>query len=598
LLISILSLLLSNAVTIRRDISILFNRVAIIALAYSILHSATSLFMVSKGIGLHGGLLNITSITQIFDIFIFLVSILILQLTSFFPRKVWVPEHSSLTQLFFNKFVFYRTKIINKMGEHLRIIEYPEQKILRDELSNSGELLKLLIPNLENIFRGGWTNYSGMVTSQKMVLLFYLIKYNIYGMCFPGTLEIKTRKMDNRGSKSIISKDIVVKEQRVDGSWLLNFSTFNSLRCTLRRFERITLSGSISYQILNKRLYSNLPFGWGAPPTAGSLPEGRPKAKTTIMACSAPKDPKNIKSFLHKDGFGAQLLNPWFVTGFIDGDGSFAVSITKKKEGIGWKIVPMFTIGLDQKDLDLLVQIKDFFKTGNIYTSKRGVTYYTVGSVKDIVKYILPHFEKFPLVTQKLKDFILFKEIVLIMEKGEHNTLPGLLKVFSLKVNLNKGLSTIVKEEFTDIKPAVLPEFQVPLSFNPNWIAGFITAEGSFFIFLYANEKRKAGYAVSLSFSLSQHLKDIKLLERLAIFLDCGVVRIPSNREAAELIITKSSDLNQKLIPLLKKYNLSGVKLLDFERFREVSLLIENKMHLTYEGIVLIKTIKDAMYNR
>nr|WHN64135.1 NADH dehydrogenase subunit 2 [Leptographium sp.] len=125
LLISILSLLLSNAVTIRRDISILFNRVAIIALAYSILHSATSLFMVSKGIGLHGGLLNITSITQIFDIFIFLVSILILQLTSFFPRKVWVPEHSSLTQLFFNKFVFYRTKIINKMGEHLRIIEYP-----------------------------------------------------------------------------------------------------------------------------------------------------------------------------------------------------------------------------------------------------------------------------------------------------------------------------------------------------------------------------------------------------------------------------------------------------------------------------------------
>ena len=36
------------------------------------------------------------------------------------------------------------------MGEHLKIIEYPKQlicKILRDKLSNSGELLKLLIPN-------------------------------------------------------------------------------------------------------------------------------------------------------------------------------------------------------------------------------------------------------------------------------------------------------------------------------------------------------------------------------------------------------------------------------------------------------------------
>jgi hypothetical protein len=128
----------------------------------------------------------------------------------------------------------------------------------------------------------------------------------------------------------------------------------------------------------------------------------------------------------------------------------------------------MFTIGLDLKDLDLLVQIKDFFKTGNIYISKRGVVYYTVGSVKDIVKYIIPHFDKYLLVTQKLKDFMLFKEIVLLMEKGEHNILPGLKKVFSLKVNLNKGLSTAVKEEFPDILPTVLPEFKLPLSFNPN----------------------------------------------------------------------------------------------------------------------------------
>ena len=126
LLTSILSLLLSNAVTTRRDISLLFNRVAIIALIYSILHSIITLFIEGKGINLHGGLLNITNITQIFDIFIFFISILILQLTSFYPRKVWIPEYASLTQLLFNNFIFYRTKIINKMGEHLRIIEYPE----------------------------------------------------------------------------------------------------------------------------------------------------------------------------------------------------------------------------------------------------------------------------------------------------------------------------------------------------------------------------------------------------------------------------------------------------------------------------------------
>ena len=193
-----------------------------------------------------------------------------------------------------------------------------------------------------------------MVISQKMVLLLNLIN-NINGVCSSRTLEVKTRKMDNRGSKLIVTlNSTIIKEQRVDDSWLLNFSIFNNLRYTLRRFERITSHRFISYQILNKRLYF-----------------------------TEAKESKNINSFIHKDSFS---LNPWFITGFTDGDGSFSVSITKKKEGIGWKISPMFTFGLDVKDLDLLVQIKDLFNTGNISTSERGISYYTVGSVKEYSK--------------------------------------------------------------------------------------------------------------------------------------------------------------------------------------------------------------------
>ena len=125
IIISILSLLLSNAVNVRRDISILYNRIAILILVYCILNDISSLTVVTKGIGLHGGLLLITNITQIFHIFLFIVSILILTLTSFYPRKVWVSEYSSLKDLVFNKFVYYNTKIINKMGEQFKIIEYP-----------------------------------------------------------------------------------------------------------------------------------------------------------------------------------------------------------------------------------------------------------------------------------------------------------------------------------------------------------------------------------------------------------------------------------------------------------------------------------------
>ena len=92
---------------------------------YCIIQDVISLSLISKGIGLHGGLLSVNGVTQVFHIFIFVISLSILQLSSFFPRKVWLPQHSSLKDLLLKKIILYRTQIFNKMGEHLSIIEYP-----------------------------------------------------------------------------------------------------------------------------------------------------------------------------------------------------------------------------------------------------------------------------------------------------------------------------------------------------------------------------------------------------------------------------------------------------------------------------------------
>ena len=104
---SILFLLLSNAVTLRRDKSILFSRVATIVLIYCSSLALQSLIIQNsyKGIGLFGGLFHTTSLTQIFQIFIFLISAVILQLTAFYPRRVWVEEYSSLYKLIWAKFI-------------------------------------------------------------------------------------------------------------------------------------------------------------------------------------------------------------------------------------------------------------------------------------------------------------------------------------------------------------------------------------------------------------------------------------------------------------------------------------------------------------
>ena len=127
LIYSVLFILLSSAVTLRRDKSILFNRTALIATTYSSLIALTSFYITSldNGIGLYGGLFHATSTTQVFHIFIFIISATILQLTSFYPRKVWLPEYSSINKLFLYNFFYYRTKIVNKMGEQFKIIEYP-----------------------------------------------------------------------------------------------------------------------------------------------------------------------------------------------------------------------------------------------------------------------------------------------------------------------------------------------------------------------------------------------------------------------------------------------------------------------------------------
>lgn len=68
--------------------------------------------------------------------------------------------------------------------------------LTRVKLPNSGDTLKLIVPNYCRKIISGWINNSGKVIS--------------YG--------IDEKKMDNRGSKSAFC---AVKEQRVDGSWYI-----------------------------------------------------------------------------------------------------------------------------------------------------------------------------------------------------------------------------------------------------------------------------------------------------------------------------------------------------------------------------------------
>ena len=120
-------LLISNAVSLRRDKSILFSRIVIKTLLFTSFIAISNLYIspLEKGIGIYGGLFNINALTQTFNIFIFLVSAVILILTSFYPRKVYIKElYSSFNSFSFSKLSYNKNLISNKNGEQFRIIEY------------------------------------------------------------------------------------------------------------------------------------------------------------------------------------------------------------------------------------------------------------------------------------------------------------------------------------------------------------------------------------------------------------------------------------------------------------------------------------------
>jgi len=267
-------LLLVNAVTLRR-VRNLLNRVAIlILLFYGIIWcDSYHIALLDTWEGIYGGLFHSTSIAHSFALFLCIIGAIVLQLTAYYPRRskksmgAMGKKMSSflLTKYTDSYFDIYQNNII-KMWEQFRILEFPliilfiliggiflmsssdlVSMFLSIELqsyglisvvgkhynwpklSNSGNILKLMIPNYNWKIISGWSNFSGKETSHKM----------------------SKNEMGYRGSKS---DSFSVKEQRVDGSWCIKFW---HLRCTLMGFERNYQVRILTKQLINKT-YSTL----------------------------------------------------------------------------------------------------------------------------------------------------------------------------------------------------------------------------------------------------------------------------------------------------------------------------------------------------
>lgn len=289
----------------------------------------------------------------------------------------------------------------------------------------------------------------------------------------------------------------------------------------------------------------------------------------------------------------SNYLSPYYITGFVDAEGCFTTSIYKEARMLlKWQVKPIFKITVHNRDLKILEALQRTWGVGKIYKHSDNASVYRVSSLKNL-RIIIAHFEKYPLITQKLADYLLFKQSVDLIEKKAHLTLEGLFKLVSIKGSLNLGLSDKFKESFPSIvRVAARPEVEFTEIQDINWLVGFVEGEGCFMVNLL-QDINKTKYYVSLNFSISQHDRDSNLLNGLIKYLNCG--RCTYGRNEVNFVISKFEDLNNKIIPIFNQYPLLGTKQADFFDFCKIAKLVENKEHLTKDGVERIKIIKSNM---
>lgn len=304
-------------------------------------------------------------------------------------------------------------------------------------------------------------------------------------------------------------------------------------------------------------------------------------------------------------------LSPDWVTGFIDAEGCFIIGVRKCNVGCKakerWVVVPCFEIELHAKDLGLLYLIKSFFKeSGDIYLRKsKKSAVYQIRDLGSLMDTVIPHFSKYPLISQKQKEYKVFHLILVTLLNNKYFTRKGIMKIEWLKSLLynNDALpSEDIPKSEVDYMRYNLGDTLLKVDYELrnvtcDWFSGFMSGDGCFFVNIYKVKDCNTGYAVKLSISVTKHLKDKVLMENIAKVLMCGRV-YKHSKNTLVLKISTFKHLFDIVIPLLMQYPIRGVKSKDFKDFCKIASKVKDKAHLNPLGLEEIRKIKWGMNSR
>ena len=133
------------------------------------------------------------------------------------------------------------------------------------------------------------------------------------------------------------------------------------------------------------------------------------------------------------------MLNPHYVTGFVDGEGCFSITISKRRFRVP-EVRLKFEIELREDDELILKEIQKTLDCGSIYRLEyerykkwRPHVKYQVGSFKDIKEKVIPFFKKYPPLAKKRFQFEIFCKVADMMDLKKHITEEGIEEIRSLR---------------------------------------------------------------------------------------------------------------------------------------------------------------------
>ena len=101
-----------------------------------------------------------------------------------------------------------------------------------------------------------------------------------------------------------------------------------------------------------------------------------------------------------------------------------------------------FHIAQHIRDIELMNLFSKFFNCGTVYTRRNSSERcdFVVQDINMLISKIIPHFDIYPILNLKYKDYICFKKALNIIKSKQHLTQEGLdlIKNLNLEMNSNR----------------------------------------------------------------------------------------------------------------------------------------------------------------